>query len=284
MIPAEWGDWAPAQARDWIAVPGAHDDKYSRGVLGLLTGSADYPGAAVLGVEAALHSGVGMVRYLGPQRAADFVLARRPETVTAIGRVQAWLLGSGMDAAARDAPTSASLASALAEGLPTVIDAGALDLIGAATGPVVITPHARELAGVLGRVGITVSAEQIAEAPGEWAVRAAESLAVTVLLKGSVTHVASPLGVRLTVARATPWLATAGTGDVLGGVLGALVATHSDRIRADAGALASLAATASLIHGLAAHRVSAGGPFTALDLAGTVSQVVRDLATGNPEL
>src|SRR5690606_26016571 len=85
-------EWMAADARDWIAVPGPGDDKYSRGVLGVITGSHRYPGAAVIGVDAALHTGVGMLRYLGP--APDLVLARRPEAVTAEGRVDAWLLGS----------------------------------------------------------------------------------------------------------------------------------------------------------------------------------------------
>ena len=90
----DFREWTARDARDWIAVPTPDDDKYSRGVLGVVTGSALYPGAAVIGVDAALHTGVGMVRYLGAV-AAD-VLARRPEAVATAGRVDAWLLGSGM--------------------------------------------------------------------------------------------------------------------------------------------------------------------------------------------
>src|SRR6188768_2589134 len=89
--------WTPADARDWIAVPDADSDKYARGVLGVVTGSDRYPGAAVIGVEAAIRTGVGMVRYLGADRPANLVLQRRPEIVTAEGRVKAWLIGSGMD-------------------------------------------------------------------------------------------------------------------------------------------------------------------------------------------
>ena len=95
-------EWTADDAARHIAIPGEHDDKYSRGVLGLITGSEQYPGAAVLGVEAALHTGVGMVRYLGPARATELVLQRRPEAVTANGRVEAWVLGSGMDPIGRD--------------------------------------------------------------------------------------------------------------------------------------------------------------------------------------
>lgn len=272
-----WRDWTAEESRAWIAVPGRSDDKYSRGVLGVRTGSADYPGAAVLGVEAAVRTGVGMVRYLGPARASTLVLHRRPEIVTVPGRVQAWLLGSGMTAATRDADTAAALEEALAEGLPTVCDAGALDLAGRATGPTVITPHFRELAGLLGLSGEPVTAADIAADPGEWAIRAASALRVTVLLKGAVTHVASPSGARLTVSSAPAWLATAGSGDVLGGILGALVATNSARISADADALAALAATAALIQAQAAALASAGGPISALDVAEAVPATIAAL-------
>ena len=272
-----WLEWEAEQARDWIAVPGRTDDKYSRGVLGIHTGSDDYPGAAVLGVEAALRTGVGLVRYLGPERASTLVLQRRPEAVTVPGRVQAWLLGSGMNPRERGAGATAALERALGEGLPTVCDAGALGLAGRATGPTVITPHFRELAGLLTAGGSPVTAAEIAAAPGEWAIRAAEALRVTVLLKGAVTHVASPSGALLTVSTAPAWLATAGSGDVLGGILGALLATHSDRIAADAESIAALAATAALIQALAADRASAGGPIAALDVAEAVPGAIAEL-------
>ena len=279
--PRGWLEWDDARARERIAVPRADDDKYRRGVLGVRTGSDEYPGAAVLGVEAALRTGVGMVRYLGPRRASDLVLQRRPEAVTAPGQVQAWLLGSGQDAAARDRVTEAALLGALAEGLPTVCDAGALDLVGRATGPVVITPHYRELArlltGLRSPQGESVAGSEVAAAPGEWAVRAATGLGVTVLLKGSVTWIAAPDGTRLTVSKAPSWLATAGSGDVLGGILGALLATHSRAIQTDAAAPAHLAATAALVHARAAARASNGGPITALDIAGAVPATIADL-------
>lgn len=147
-------EWTTDDAARHIAVPGPGDDKYSRGVLGIMTGSDRYPGAAILGVEAALRTGVGMVRYLGPSHAGDLVLARRPEAVTAHGRVQAWLLGSGMDPVERDV---AALEPALTQALPTVLDGGALDLHDRTTGPVVITPHYRELGRLVG-VGADVTA------------------------------------------------------------------------------------------------------------------------------
>ncbi|MEO8906456.1 MAG: NAD(P)H-hydrate dehydratase, partial [Microbacteriaceae bacterium] len=157
--------WTRRDARDWIAVPSTSDDKYSRGVLGMITGSAQYPGAAVLGADAAVRAGIGMVRYLGDARAADLVLRRRPEVVTAPGRVQAWLLGSGQDAATRTPAETGILADALGQAIPVVLDAGALDLAAAASSAVIITPHFRELAGVLATRGVECSAQQLAADP-----------------------------------------------------------------------------------------------------------------------
>lgn len=259
------------EAAAQIAVPLEGDDKYSRGVLGVMTGSAQYPGAAVLGVEAALRTGVGMVRYVGPEPARQLVLARRPEAVAGRGRVQAWLVGSGMDAASRTEDETALLREALGEGHPAVVDAGALDLIGDATGPVLITPHYGELSRLL-----DIGKDDIAADPATWAKRAAERLGVTVLLKGFVTHVAGG-GVLLKARSATPWLATAGSGDALGGVLGALLATHSDEIAADPTVLPRLAAAGAVIHGMAGDRASAGGPVTVLDLAEALPATVAHL-------
>lgn len=270
-------DFSPKDARAGIAVPRTDDDKYSRGVLGMVTGSSAYPGAAVLGVEAALHTGVGMVRYLGDRRPTEFVLQRRPEAVTAAGRVQAWLIGSGMDAALRDTTTTARLTAALRSGVPVVVDAGALDLLPEATGPVIITPHFRELGRVLG-----LPRDEIAADPAGAASRAAEQLGVTVLLKGHRTFVASPDGTRLAASSAPAWLATAGAGDALGGILGALVATHSAEIEADGSTLARLGATASVLHGLAAARSSGGGPFTILGLVSELPGVIARLLAAPP--
>lgn len=267
-----YSEWTPADAAVQIKIPTGSDDKYSRGVLGVVTGSTDYPGAAVIGVEAALRTGVGMVRYLGPEVPTRLALARRPEIVTRQGRVQAWLLGSGISAGARDAATANRLTTAIRQELPTVLDAGALDLVGSATGPTVISPHHGELARMLG-----IERSEIAEDPAAWAARAAADLGVTVLLKGFRTHIADPDGSRLLVTSATTWTATAGTGDALGGILGALLATHSAEIAARREALAQLAATACVLHSLAAERASGGGPFTVLDLAAELPGVVARL-------
>jgi NAD(P)H-hydrate repair Nnr-like enzyme with NAD(P)H-hydrate dehydratase domain len=273
---SDYRQWTAADSARLIAVPGINADKYSRGVLGVVTGSQTYPGAAVLGVEAAIRTGAGMVRYLGS--AGELVLQRRPEAVTAPGRVQAWLLGSGIAAAERDAATTDQLLSALGEGLPTVIDSGALDLIGRATGPTVITPHFRELAGVL-----SADPGEIEADPELWCTLAAESLGVTVLLKGTRTRVGGQDGTRLMTGPATGWLATAGTGDVLGGVLGALLATQSDAVLDEPTLVPQLAASAAVIHALAAELASGGGPLAALDVAEALPQAIAQLLREHPQ-
>ncbi len=287
-------EWTAEHAAGVLRMPTASDDKYSRGVLGVRTGSERYPGAAVLGVEAAHRTGLGMVRYLGPERPTALVLARRPETVTADGRVQAWLIGSGTDASERRAAETRALRDLLAGEVPVVVDAGAIDLVADAPGgapwraPVVVTPHDRELARLRDAAGLPAVD---LTGPGvdrtAAAVDTARALGVTVLLKGARTVVATPAGVVRTVTSPTPWLATAGTGDVLGGILGALVAGAAGAAEAgeeasalDVEALGALAATAALVHGRAAAAASAaraGGPITALDVAEAVASVIGAL-------
>lgn len=295
----DWVDFGAVDARAWLDAPKPADDKYSRGVLGMLTGSPAYPGAAVLGVEGAAHTGVGMLRYLGPSRATRLVLQRRPEVVTAAGRVQAWLLGSGIDAATRTSAATAAMVEALGSAHPVVVDAGALDLLEHATGPVVITPHAGELFALLSAqdargaadsgdpaAGRELSRQQISADPQFWAAYAANLLGVTVLLKGHSTHVVAPgtrRGFRVTAP--TTELATAGSGDVLAGILGALVATHHADLEPGEGeggalsasALVNLAATAAVLHGLAGARASGGGPIVALDIARAVPATIAAL-------
>ncbi len=264
--------WSVRDSAERIAVPGEADDKYSRGVLGVITGSTIYPGAAVIGVEAALRCGVGMVRYLGPERAAALVLQRRPEAVTSDGRVQAWLMGSGMDHVERE--SLPQMIEALARAVPVVLDGGALDLHDRAVGPVVVTPHFRELARLL-----DADVAQVAADPAAWARKAADGLGVTVLLKGHTTYIAGP-GISLSTASAPSWLATAGAGDALAGILGSLVATHASQIQDDPAELARLAATAAVLHGLAAERASGGGPFTILDLAAALPATIAGVLRG----
>ena len=276
------GSWTASDVAGLLRRPTAEDDKYSRGVLGIRTGSAEYPGAAVLGVEAAWRTGIGMVRYVGAAREA--VLQRRPETVAHAGRVQAWLIGSGTDAASRAVDETHALRDILSGEAPVVVDAGALDLASGAAAPLVVTPHDREHTRLRESVGLGTAPGSDAD-PDARAAAAAETaaaLGASVLLKGSTTVVAAPSGSLRFVDAGTPWLATAGTGDVLGGVIGALVAAASAIEIPDAESLADLAAAGAWLHGRAA-RVAverlgpAGGPITALDVAEALPYVVAEV-------
>jgi ADP-dependent NAD(P)H-hydrate dehydratase / NAD(P)H-hydrate epimerase len=261
-------EWTPEDAARLIRPPRENDDKYSRGVLGVITGSEMYPGAAVLGVDAALHTGVGMVRYVGPRRAEDLVLARRPESVVTNGRVQAWLIGSGTDY--RDYADDSAM-DAMRQGVPVILDGGALHLHEKRVGPLVLTPHFRELARIF-----DADVEHIADDPGSFALMASRELSATVVLKGHSTYIAGPGS--LLVARSAPtWLATAGAGDSLAGILGALIATNAFAISHDERLMPKLAATACVLHGLAAHRASGGGPLTILGLNEALPATIAEL-------
>lgn len=264
--------WSRADAAAVASRPTAADDKYSRGVVGLHTGSLTYPGAAVLGVEGAWRTGAGMVRYTGPVR--DLVLARRPETVAADGRVHAWVIGSGTDAATRTDDEAAALRGLLAGDAPVVVDAGALPLVdGSAAAPLVLTPHDGEHARLRERLGLGPVTDRVAAA-----CETAHTVGAIVLLKGAVTVAAAPDGRVHTVTAPTSWLATAGTGDVLAGVLGALAAAA--RARTEEPDLLAVAATAAWVHGhagLVASHARADGPIVALDVAEAVSSVIGGL-------
>ena len=258
-------------------VPGATDDKYSRGVLGVVAGGERYTGAAVLCCTAAVEAGVGMVRYLGPPHPSELVRAAVPEAVHGNGRVQAWVVGPGLDVDAdgdADREQVATAQAALASDLPVLVDAGGLALVtGRRDAPTLLTPHAGELATLLSRLeGGRVDRTTVQEAPLEHARRAADLTGAVVLLKGSTTLVVPPTGADIPVRSqqdAPPWLATAGSGDVLAGLAGTLLAAGLPPL--DAGSLAAL------VHGAAADRANPGGPVRALTVARGIPGTVAAL-------
>ncbi|MFH9175751.1 NAD(P)H-hydrate dehydratase [Streptomyces albogriseolus] len=258
-----------------LPVPAAESDKYRRGVVGVAAGSARYPGAAVLAVGGALRGGAGAVRYVGP--AGGAVLARHPETLVSergparAGRVQAWVVGPG---AGDDAAT---VGEVLAADVPVLIDADGLRLAGveavrargARAVPTLMTPHAGEAAALLGVEREEVESGRLA------AVRElAGRYGAAVLLKGSTTLVAEAGGggaVRVNPT-GTPWLATAGSGDVLSGLGGSLLAAGLSAV--DAGS------AAAYLHGLAGRFAAEGAPVSAEDVAGRIPEAWRSVVRG----
>ncbi|MGK0722065.1 ADP-dependent NAD(P)H-hydrate dehydratase [Leucobacter sp. W1478] len=348
--------WDMDRAAALLVEPSTSSDKYRRGILGLHTGSAAYPGAAVLGAQAAWRTGLGLVRFTPPLGDADgalglpspaaAILAVHPETVfladptRARVATDAWVVGSGTDPAQRSEQELERLRGILAGDAPVVVDAGALDLLvdqrispgdtarrpgaGAAQGtpvterfgaPLIFTPHRGEFVELWKRAGL-------GERPLDWpsrgrggrdrvpaehalvaaAVALAARLQATVLLKGSTSVTATPGGLAFLSGPATPWLATAGTGDVLAGILGALIATHAEAVREDHELLGPLGATAAVLHDAAARRASGdplpreasthpesgapsapGGPITAGDVALALPATIAELLSARRE-
>ncbi|MER7458120.1 NAD(P)H-hydrate dehydratase [Micromonospora sp. NPDC126480] len=261
----EWSDVA-----DWWPRLGAASEKYSRGVVGVATGSATYPGAAVLSVAGALAGPTGMVRYAGGARAE--VLHHHPSVIATdrvadAGRVQAWVCGSGLgtgDGAA------AELRAVLAAPVPAVLDADALTLLVDGSlaeqlrrrdAPIVVTPHDREFTRLCGE---TPGADRVAAT-----LRLAAWMNAVVLLKGDRTVIGTPDGRAYVNPTGTPALATGGTGDVLAGLLGSLLAAGLAPERA--------AAAAAYLHGLAGREAARGGPVTASDVATALRPVLARL-------
>lgn len=254
-----------------LEAPGAGDDKYSQGVVGVVAGSATYPGAGVLCTGAALRTRPGLVRYAGT--AAEGIRAAWPEAIVTAGRpgdagrVQAWAVGPGMGT---DEEACSVLAEVLATDLPVVVDADGLTLVSQhpelvrdRSAPTVLTPHDREFARIFRDVG----PDRIGAAR-----RGAAELGCTVLLKGNATVVADADGTAFVNATGTPWLATAGTGDVLTGVLGAVLATGLGAVEA--------AAVAAHLHGRAGQLAAESGPLIAGDLVRRLPETIARLRRG----
>jgi len=272
--------WTAKDAAKCIITPSDLDHKYSRGVLGVITGSARFPGAAVLSTSAASATGLGMIRFHSSSGLAHLVLHSTPSVVVQPGKVTAWLVGSGIEVK-KYADITTWLRHrwyklTTLQSVPTVLDAGALHLAGSLEQPTLITPHSGELSKLMIARGVQVSPEAIEGDPKKWVQEAADTLGVTVLLKGSTTYVAND-SVLIQLPVATPWLATAGTGDVLAGIIGALVATNTVEILNDYNHLAFVAATGALIHARAAETASNGGPINAEAIIEFIPRVITQL-------
>ena len=274
-----------------VSVPLRTDSKYSRGVVALLTGSERYPGAGILSASAACSTGAGYCRFWGPAQARASLLLSHPELVfddeesltSALSRISCWVVGSGfagLDASeprfplisqlfAQDYQCASSSRCAQdfqrASSSPYVVaDAGALlafvemrkagkaDTSTAHHAPrCVITPHTGEMARVM--TALTSERwthQQVEEQPRQCAQYVADNLGCVVVLKGNTTYIAAPEE-QYELSSPTTWLSSAGTGDVLAGILGALIAHNSVKLRDRKVSLATVCATAVLLHSVA---------------------------------
>ncbi|AUS79219.1 bifunctional ADP-dependent NAD(P)H-hydrate dehydratase/NAD(P)H-hydrate epimerase [Actinoalloteichus sp. AHMU CJ021] len=250
-------------------VPGPADDKYTQGVVGVAAGSSVFPGAAVLATGAAVAATSGMVRYAGP--AADAVRSTWPEVVVTgsvedAGRVQAWAAGPGIGVGETGRRV---LEQVLAAGLPTCLDADAITLLARheelwdlhdPDTTWVLTPHEGEFTRLVGEVG-TDRVDAVR--------RAARRFRCVVLLKGNTTVVADPDGHVLVNRSTSSWVSTAGSGDVLTGMIGALLASGAEPALA--------AAWAASAHELAGELAARGAPIGASALVPSVSEAIRVL-------
>ena len=303
-------------------VPGLKDSKYTRGVVAFVTGSQRYPGAALLGVSAATEAGAGYVRYVGPQRCEDAILAAHPEVVFGEGTANAWVVGSGMDSAIAESGRRMLILSLLPGSSETedrgrdgalpyvVMDAGALGAFytaakAAPDSPIiartVITPHSGEAAALARAFGYDVHHGEIESSPRVWAQILADRLGCVCVLKGADTVIATAgrPGDILEYTQGTHWLATAGTGDVLAGIIGTVLAQNASRIDSGELTLAQVAATGVALHGLAGSLAARdamalgsmgllpflvttnGGPINASDVIANISLAYEIIANPN---
>jgi len=250
--------WQSSDVQTSLPKLGHGSDKYRRGVLGVVAGSSQYPGAGALVCGGALATGIGMLRYLG--KASETVIGEHPEVVRAQGRVQAWVVGPGLI----DVIDDEYIAMAIESVEPLIVDAGALRVLPKERPNTLITPHAGELAALLEVDRVDVEKRSL-----HFAKIAADVFGVNVLLKGSTTLIVSPTGRIAANPTGTSRLATAGSGDVLAGVIGALAASGLD--------LFSAAAAGAWLHGLAGRVMPGSG---ASDIAGAISTAINKVMAG----
>src|SRR5580700_813439 len=280
-------DVAAAQAADiadWLPRPTAESDKYRRGVLGIVAGSDRFTGAAPLAVGGAIRGGAGMVRLVSSEIPVGLVRQRWPEAVLTTAHAGkeggAVIEQAGPGMGTGDASLSL-LSAVLATDLPVLVDADGITLLAAhrdllqRSAPTLLTPHAGELSRLLGADRADIEARRL-----HFVTQAAAELGCTVLLKGSTTVIASPEPDRevLVNPTGTSWLATAGSGDVLSGLAGALLAQGLEPLRA--------AAAAAYLHGIAARLAAgpgAGAPIGASDLIGALPPAIRMVASAGAD-
>jgi hydroxyethylthiazole kinase-like uncharacterized protein yjeF len=237
--------------RRWpLPAPAPDGDKEDRGRVLVVGGSREMPGSVALTCEAALRAGAGKVQVLVPAPAAPVVAGLVPEAwvgaaaadrdggFTRIGLAAALprrpahaaVIGPGLGDERQGRIVAAAMATATAA-LPTVVDAMALDAVRAflrrRRAPLLVTPHAGEMASLCDLAKARILADPLAHA-----CRVARELGIIVLLKGAATYIAVPDGGAWRSRAGSVGLATAGSGDVLAGIIGALLARGADPAQA----------------------------------------------------
>ena len=296
----------------YLLKPEADSYKYSRGVVRIIAGSQRFPGAGLLCVAGASHSGVGMIRLNAPERVENLVLAAHPQIVpdgpALTGTCDALVLGPGLDAQKADWEAAAQLL----ENTPAVIDASALEPVCALVkeGKLrlrahhILTPHDGELARCLNLFAGTDTDKTAGEIAGKLAdkadkplgkfaaetspalrrrIQGAQQLAALtgacVLAKGNRTVVVDAEAQVYLLPAATPWLATAGSGDVLAGLMGGLLALNVRAGAVHVGApAASGSATSADAAGTSQQSADAQGRGAALASAAALAPEIAQLA------
>lgn len=270
----------------WVPEPVDAEYKYSRGVVGISAGSSAYPGACLLVTAGARHANTGMVRFLDRgDGTSSMVLSHFPDVVVDgsppadQGRATAWGCGSGFPG---DDTDTLTVSAVLEADVPVVLDAGALAVVAetdsvralirdrSAEGlPTVLTPHDGEFARLAPGV--------LADSAGrlDAAIRASADLQAVVVLKGAGTVIAHPTGWAAIDREGTADLGTAGSGDVLMGLVAGLLAGAWARGQRSPREVGECVAAAVWLHGRAGRIAARRGPVTALDVAATIPEAVR---------
>ena len=267
--------------------PGARSDKYSGGVVALAAGSDTYPGAGILCATAAVRATPSMVRFIGDNSITSLLpeLVCHPNVASA-GQAQAWVVGPGRGT---DATAAAELRKVLAQGLPTVIDADALTLLARNTSlrrtvaehPLtILTPHEGEFSRLY--QATFGSAPDAATGWSRALHELAEELHSIILLKGRLTRITAPGQPLYSFNSGHSFAATPGSGDVLSGILGAVMA----QLFASAPAASPARVIAEVLHAGAIHAHAAAiaaetpegfAPCSASQIAAAIPQAIARL-------
>lgn len=297
----------PQRAREFLFAPSADEDKYRRGVVGVVAGSDTYPGTGLLATFAASNTGVGMVRLNSPRRVEDLVLHYAPGVVTVGGRIQSGVIGPGCtNERYEDCRELAQFC--IDSKLPLVIDAGALDLVRSlvdyadahsrSLSRTILTPHHGEAARLLTQFGHQLSRADVDADPATSAKELASLTGAIILLKSATTlcsYLHHDQGSRtqeiFSIPQETPWAGVAGSGDVLAGTVAGIAAGFQARAERRQGnpsiseaECSTLASLGAWVHAQAALRASMGlegkmRPIQAIDIARALPEIIGELCS-----